>query len=138
MNVLLDTDVILDVVLDRTPHVDASASLLDAVERKDNHGFIAWHSVSNVYYLARPKTGDAEVRLFLLELVRFVEIAPTTTESLLYATQLEMADFEDALQVAAAAACSADVIATRNIRDFRHAPIPAATPAAILQRSERS
>ena len=41
-------------------------------------------------------------------------------------------DFEDALQVAAAEACGADVIATRNVRDYAKSPVRAATPKALL------
>lgn len=57
-----------------------------------------------------------------------MEVAETGTESLLYAADLDMTDFEDALQVAAAAACGAQAIVTRNLRDFRHSPIPAVGP----------
>ncbi len=69
--------------------------------------FIAWHSISNFYYLTRPSQGSLETKVLLLDLARFVRVAQTTTESLLYAAQLEMNDFEDAMQVAAAAACEA-------------------------------
>ena len=69
----------------------------------------------------------------LLDLARFVRVAPTTTESLLYAAQLEMSDFEDAMQVAAATACEADVIVTRNLRDYRKSPIRAAEPQEVLK-----
>ncbi len=41
-----------------------------------------------------------------------------------------MSDFEDALQVAAAAACQADSIVTRNLRDYRKASIRALSPEA--------
>ncbi len=44
-----------------------------------------------------------------------------------------MPDFEDAMQVAAARSCGAMVIATRNVRDFAHSPIPARTPSEILK-----
>jgi len=44
-----------------------------------------------------------------------------------------MADFEDAMQVAAAAACRAEVIATRNLRDFARSPIRAASPERLLR-----
>ena len=43
-----------------------------------------------------------------------------------------MADFEVALQAAAAVACGADLIATRNLRDFARSPVPARSPTAIL------
>ncbi len=49
---LLDTDVLIDVALDRRPHSDAAAKLLDRIERDPRNAFIAWHTASNFYYLA--------------------------------------------------------------------------------------
>ncbi len=69
-----------------------------------------------------------------MELAQFVDVSPTTTESLRFAGGLEMKDFEDALQVAAAVACQADVIATRNLRDYAKAPVKALKPAVVLKQ----
>lgn len=38
------------------------------------------------------------------------------------------------MQVAAAMACDAEVIATRNLRDYVNAPIKACTPSSLLQK----
>jgi anaerobic selenocysteine-containing dehydrogenase len=48
------------------------------------------------------------------------------------AARLPMTDLEDALQVAAALACKAEVIATRKLHDFKRSPVPARSPAAVL------
>ena len=56
----------------------------------------------------------------------------TDTEGIRYAAALPMADFEDAMQVAAARACGARYIVTRNIRDYQHSPIRAASPQEAL------
>jgi hypothetical protein len=45
-----------------------------------------------------------------------------------------MKDFEDALQVAAATACGAEVIATHNVRDYAGSPVQAELPADVLRR----
>ena len=132
MIVLLDTDVLLDVALGRDPFALPAAQLLDALESRRGTAFVSWHSISNLYYLLRPLKGGLETRVFLLELARFVQVSPTTTESLLYASQLEMSDFEDAMQVAAAAACRANLIATRNLRHFSKSPVSAAPPREVL------
>jgi len=44
----------------------------------------------------------------------------------------ELKDFEDAMQVAAARSCGADVIVTRNLKDYQHAPLSALTPKQVL------
>jgi len=132
--VLVDTDVLLDVALDRAPHADAAARLLDVLEERPGTAFVAWHTIANFYYLCVPARGRGSAREFVRELSGFVAVAPTTTDDLRYAVQLPRRDFEDALQVAAAVACRADVIATRNVRDYKRAPIKAVTPAALLTR----
>ena len=71
---------------------------------------------------------------FIADLPSFVEVARTDTADMRYAVSLPMADFEDALQVAAASACGARSIVTRNVRDFARSPIPAVTPTEALAR----
>ncbi len=136
MKILVDTDVLIDLALDREPFAGAAAQLLDGLQQRPGMAFIAWHSVSNFYYLVQAKRGQAMTRDFLLDLTRFVDIAPTTTGSLVYASSLDMRDFEDALQVAAARACGATLITTRNLKDYRRSPIPAKTPAEALHDIE--
>lgn len=133
MIVLVDTDVLIDVALERMPHVESSSELLDKLEQRPGTAFVAWHTLSNFYYLVAPTQGQDDTKAFLVELTRFVPVAPTTTDSLRYAAQLTMNNFEDAMQVAAARACNAEVIATRNIRDYANAPIQARTPSSLLQ-----
>ncbi len=134
MKVLLDTDILVDVALDRKPHAEPASALVDALERRPGTGFIAWHSISNFYYLVAPSRGKASARTFLLDLAKFVDVSATTTDSLRFAGGLDMNDFEDALQVAAAVACSADFIATRNLRDYAKAPVKAFEPAVALKQ----
>ena len=71
-------------------------------------------------------------RDFIVELTRFIEVAQTGTDAIRYAAGLPMADFEDAMQVAAARACGAQNIVTRNGRDFQRSPIRAISPEEAL------
>ncbi len=131
---LLDTDVLIDVALDRRPHSGPSSEVLDRVERGSRRAYVAWHTLSNFYYLVSSERGDADTRDFIAELVRFVAVAPADATAVRYAVSLPMADFEDAMQVAAARACGARHIVTRNVRDFARSLIPAMTPRAALDR----
>jgi len=133
MIVLLDTDVLIDIALDRTPHAEAATQLLEDLENRRGKGFVAWHSLSNFYYLVSPTKGTSQTRDYLNDLIRFIDIAPTTRESFHAACQMPMKDFEDAMQVAAAIACGADVIATRNLRDYTRASMKVATPMTLIK-----
>lgn len=129
---LLDTDVLIDLALDRHPHSGPAGALLDRIEHGPESAFIAWHTVSNFYYLVAPSRGGAKARDFIVDLTRFVAVAVTGTEALRYAAALPMTDFEDAMQVAAAQACGARCIVTRNVRDYRRSPIRAISPQRAL------
>ena len=130
--ILLDTDVLIDVALDRHPHSGLSSELLDQIEQGAESAYIAWHSVSNLYYIVAPARGRVSARDFVVELTRFVSVATTDTEAIRYAAGLPMADFEDAMQVAAARACGARHIVTRNVRDYERSPIRAIDPQEAL------
>jgi predicted nucleic acid-binding protein len=132
--ILLDTDVLIDVALDRHPHSDPASELLDRIEHGWESACIAWHSVSNLYYIVAPARGGVSTRDFIVELARFVAVAETGTEAVRYATELPMTDFEDAMQVAAAHACGAQHIVTRNIKDYTRSPIRAVSPQEALSR----
>ena len=131
--ILIDTDVLIDMALDRDPHAGPAAELFDFLEIRRRRAFVAWHSLSNFYYLVSPSRGRQSTREFLVDLTNFVTVAPSDTDALRYAAQLPMSDFEDALQVAAARACGASFIATRNTRDYSRSPIPALSPKAALE-----
>ena len=130
--ILLDTDVLIDIALDRNPYSEPASDLLDVIERGAEGACIVWHSISNLYYLVSPAQGGLSARDFIVELIRIVEVAATDTEAVRYAAKLPMSDFEDAMQVAAARACGARYIVTRNIRDYVRSPIPAISPHQAL------
>jgi predicted nucleic acid-binding protein len=130
--ILLDTDILIDVALDRQPYSVPAPELLDRLEGRPDRAFIAWHTVSNFYYIVAPRRGGKSTRQFILELTRFVSVAATGTDALRFAFTLPMTDFEDAMQVAAARICGAQHIVTRNFRDFARSPIPAVGPEQAL------
>ena len=131
--ILLDTDVLIDVALDRSPHAEPAGELLTFLETQPRMAFVAWHTLSTFYYLVSPTRGKDDARQFLSDLTGFVSVAPTDTEAFQFATTLPLSDFEDALLVAAAWACGATHIATRNVKAFRRSPIPARKPADLVR-----
>ena len=132
MKILLDTDVLIDVALDRKPFSESASALLNELEQMPGTGFIAWHSAANFFYLVSSKQTSKDAIQFIRELIGFIEIAPVCTQDLVYALSLEMPDFEDALQSAAAIACKADWIATRNLKHYKKSPVKALTPGDML------
>ena len=127
MKVLIDTDVLLDVALNRAPHVEASAQVLRWAEA--NHsGFIAWHSIANCAYLLKE-----DHRRFLNLLLSFTTVASVGDREAHAALSYPMKDLEDALQAAAAVSAGATYIITRNLPDYRKSPIKALSPKQFLK-----
>ena len=129
---LLDTNILVDAALDRQPHSAPALELLDRIESGADRAFVAWHSVATCHYLVSRSRGDAAAREFVLDLMRYVEVAPASADAIRFAASLPMDDFEDAMQVASARFCGARRIITRNLKDFANSPIPAVSPGQAL------
>lgn len=128
MKVHFDCDVLLDVALRREPHFRESCELLEWAEAHPGKAVMAWHTAANLVYL-----GDENARQFVQDLLEFIEVPATGGQWLIEALRYPMDDFEDAMQVAAATAAGAQVIATRNVKDFRQSPVRAMIPGQLLE-----
>lgn len=93
MNVLLDTDTLIDVALDRMPFAAESSAVLDMAQQRSFHAFIAWHSLSNFYYIVDSESHNLDCRDFIRDLLKFVEVAPTTTKKAIYAVSFKYERF---------------------------------------------
>ena len=132
MRLLIDINVLLDVALQR-PGAPASARLL-ALCGRQHEGWLAWHSVATLAYLIERQQSAISGRDFIRSMLVWADVAKTGRPDVLAALDLPMRDFEDALQSAAAMACGAQFIVTRNERDFKASPVPALSPDAFLLR----
>lgn len=132
MKLFLGTNVLLDGYFQRAGAV-ASDQVIALCDGVNHSGWIAWHALSNTFYLVRGHSRSAQTALqFVSDLLSWSEVAVTGKPEALHATQSGMNDFEDALQVAASVACGASVIVTRNTNDFLASPIPVMTPEQLL------
>ena len=132
MRLLIDINVLLDVALQR-PGAAASARLLAQCGRQ-HEGWLAWHSVATLAYIIERQYSTVLARDFIRSLLVWAQVAQTATVDVQTALELPMADFEDALKAAAAMACGAQVIVTRNERDFKGSPVVALNPEAFLRK----
>ncbi len=130
MRLFLDTNVLLDIVLERQGHVESQAVVQAVI-----HGhefFIAWHSLGTIFYVARKSKGKAAAMKFLNETVAWATVASVRHKDALHSLALSFTDYEDAMQAVAAEACAADLIITRNLVDFKTSSVPAMAPEEFL------
>lgn len=132
MKIFVDCDVLIDVGLGREPFCRASGELLDYLENNKDRGFIAWHSIANFFYLTAKGNNKQQSKKFITELCDFLHIVSVSNQDLIIALELSFNDFENAMQCASAMACNADVIISRNIKDYQNSPIRTLTPEQFL------
>lgn len=129
---MLDTNVVLDVLLDRTAFVDQSSQILDLVERGTVTGLLCATTITTLAYLAGKAVGKQQATKQIRQLLSLFEVAPVTRAVLDAALASKAPDFEDAVLAEAALQAGAHAIITRNLRDFAHSPVRAHTPAQWL------
>ena len=132
MKVLLDANVVLDVMLERQPHLGFSRRLWAVIEAGGGEGLLAAHALTTVYYLSALRHGKTWARSTVETLVTVFKVAAVNQEVIEAAFALPFADFEDALTAAAARAAKCDFIATRDPKGFRNSPVRALQPEAIV------
>lgn len=132
MRVLVDTNIFLDVLLARQGLATESQQVLDWFESQPGNGWIAWHTLANLYYVGWKTCGPDKALAAIDEILGVFEVSPTASAEARRARGLGMADFEDALQASAAMAARATYIVTRNTRDLRKSPVKAITPDEFL------
>jgi len=124
LKILFDTNIVLDVLMDRLPYSDAAVELFSKVEDGTNMGYLCGTTVTTVYYLAAKTVGAARAREEIGKLLSLFEVAPVNRHVLEAALALEFNDFEDAVIHEAACHVGADAIVTRNRKDFKKSAIP--------------
>lgn len=133
MKVLIDANVILDYILSREPEAAYTEQILSACERQDVYGYLAFHSVSIIWYVLR-KVPTEQRRKILTDLLQIIQIAPANHQTVISAIQrLNFKDFEDCLQDESAININADYIITNNIRDFSNAKIKPITSKDFIK-----
>ncbi len=130
--VLYDTNVLLDVILLRAPHVAASAAAVDLAGAGIVEGFVAGHAVTTIAYLIQRERGQAIAKIALVQLLSRIHVAPTTDSAIRLALAMDLNDFEDAVTVASAQEAGCELIVTRNLQHFRSAPLKAVLPEALV------
>ena len=132
LKILVDINVILDVLLDRQPHVNASAAIREAIETGTAEGYLAAHAITTLHYLISRGQTTAKTRRTLESLLRIFRIATADDAVIREALQSPATDFEDAVSAACARAAHCDLIVTRDPRGFRFSAVRALTPEAAL------
>ena len=134
MVILIDTNVALDFLTMRQPYYDDSRNVMQACADEQLQGYIAFHSLPNIFYILRKGYSEANRREMLKKLCLVLKVTGASHEKVCEAIEdNEFSDFEDCLQDKCADEIFADYIVTRNVEDFQYSKVKAITPKKLLE-----
>ncbi len=126
MRILLDTNVVLDFILKRTPFDIEAKEIIACAARRQITVFVSPITPINAFYTTKKEKGKDVA-------FRAVEIAETGKQVLQNAFALNFDDYEDAVQHECAVAENLDAIVTRNVKDYKNATVKIYSPTEFLQ-----
>jgi len=130
--VLVDINLILDILLDRRPHVNASAALWAAIETESVEGMLSAHALTTIHYLVSREKDSAATKRIVASLLKIFSVAAVDKSVIQEALALPSPDFEDSVTAAAARLAGCDLIVTRDPKGFRGARIRVMSPETAL------
>jgi predicted nucleic acid-binding protein len=133
VKVIFDTNVVLDVLLDREPFSTPAALLFSKVEKGELFGYLCATTVTTIHYLIHKALGARQARKHIGNLLSLFEIAPVNRGVLEGALRSRFEDFEDAVIHEASIHVNVDSLVTRDSIGFRRATVPVYSPDELLR-----
>lgn len=134
MVLLVDTNIILDFLTMRQPYYDDAKNIIRMCAEERIEGYLAFHSLPNIFYILRKSHSEADRRKILKKICLVLKVTGASHERVCDALENDaFPDFEDCLQDECAQEISADYIVTRNIRDFQCSKVKAVTPQELFK-----
>lgn len=134
MRVLLDTNVVLDVLLDRSPGNEPAERLWNLQARGEIEAHFISSAITDVFYVARRHAGRDLAWQAVDACIDQLHIVAVGAQELRNALAFGGTDFEDDLQIACAVATNLELIITRDPSGFRLSPIEVVQPSEALRR----
>lgn len=136
MRLFVDTNVLLDVLLNRQPHHIPSAKIWTLSQQRVFQGTISAISLNNLFYIIKKLKTKTLAGQFVDQTLTDFEVAPLTLEILQQARTVKKLDFEDLIQYFSAIHAGCEFFITRNKKDFPKTGITLQTPLEFMKHFE--
>jgi predicted nucleic acid-binding protein len=133
MTVLIDTNIVLDALLNNAGFADNARKIFELAYKKRFIGYVSASAVTDIFYISQKKLGKKGAKEAIKYLLNIYRPATVTDTDIYKALDLTWDDFEDSLQFTVGEGLCADYIVTRNTQDFSSSHIPAVTPEQFIQ-----
>lgn len=134
MKVFYDSNVVLDVLLNRIDFLSDSLTALKLSENKIVKGYISVVSITDIFYLVKKNLKDTDAAIEKIKtLLKIVSVAKADEKIAKKAIDSGWKDFEDSVQYSVAKKANCKYIVTRNKKDYKFSDIPVYTPTEFIE-----
>ena len=134
MRLIIDTNVVLDVLLERKEFYDNSKIVLDLCESKKILGFISASSITDIFYLVRRALMNTDETYKIIgSLLNILGVLTVTDTDVQRAFLRHAKDFEDCLLAETAKSNNCAGIVTRDEKDFQEFDIKLYSPEQVIK-----
>jgi predicted nucleic acid-binding protein len=125
VQVLVDTNIVLDLLLQRESFFQDADLLFQAIDAGQVVGFVTATTLTDIFYISRKHTGSIEkARQAISEILTAMAICPVNRSVLEAVFRSGLADFEDAVQIFCAVEQGLDAILPRDATGFLSSSVP--------------
>jgi predicted nucleic acid-binding protein len=134
MKLFVDTNVILDLILERQPFYEDATQVFLIASQRNLICHISASSLTDIYFLTKKYADKKYADETIQHIFSGFDIVAVDKKLLTEAHKLKFPDFEDALQHQCAIACKSEFIITRNKKDFKFSKIKVLTPKEFIKQ----
>ena len=133
MKCLLDLNIVVDLLTNREPFVEAARRFVDQATRSRADLLVSAAAIPTIHYIVRQTAGRAHAFTAIDQILTTMSIATTDAAAIIAARAMPGTDFEDNVQIACAIGGGCDLIVTRDLRDFALSPIKVLAPTEAAE-----
>ena len=133
MDLMIDSNVVLDHILDREPFAEKSRLVCLLGITGEAQTFINVNMLTDIFYILRKMHGSKRAQEILEDELSFLQLVGVSTTDAKRALAKRWPDFEDALVAECANKINADYIVTRDEKDFARSSVKAVTPEELFK-----
>jgi predicted nucleic acid-binding protein len=131
----IDTNIVIDLLAKREPFYQESAKLFSLADKKKVELIVSALTFANTNYILSKLNDSKTARDILSKFKVLVTVADLNDKIIeLSLNDKDFSDFEDGLQYYSALEYEADIIITRNLKDFKSSQIPVITAQTYLSQ----
>lgn len=133
-NIFVDTNIVIDLLAKREPFYKEAQDLFTLSDKKEVQIFISSLTFANAYYAIVRHHKEVDAKKYLSKFKVLVTILSLEDKAIELALASDFKDFEDGLKYFIAMGNEADIIITRNKKDFSNSKIPVMTAGEYMSK----